>query len=417
MSQATAAPASPATAPPTPIAAAVQRAVSWSVEDAGDAVILRSPTCVSIRPDTWRATLIDALRQHPDVAVVGCKRLDPAGHVFSMGEFVVHPKSFHHHGLGVVGQNFRFVEEADLITGGVMAIRRDAFERAGGEAALQGGALGMIELGLRIRRDIGRCIVVPQAVAVDASTVQSTPAEDAAFRDRWKFDWRVADLDDVRAAHRGTGLLWNARFHASGLPFEKYTERGPLVWESYKAYEPFRQRAHHIAGLAKKMCPPGSGVLVDVGSGDGFFSSLFAKEGVKVLGFDPEPDGVAVARRMTAEQTYPGPRPEFAVGRGDNLPFATGAARAVTLMDVIEHLPNPVPILRELTRILAPGGQLLVITPEWRYGTSSDPTYHLTEYTCNELNQQINNVGGLRVTSLGRISGVYHDAVALATRV
>jgi 2-polyprenyl-3-methyl-5-hydroxy-6-metoxy-1,4-benzoquinol methylase len=56
-------------------------------------------------------------------------------------------------------------------------------------------------------------------------------------------------------------------------------------------------------------------------------------------------------------------------------------------MDVIEHLPNPVPILRELTRILAPGGQLLVITPEWRYGTSSDPTYHLTEYTCNELNQ------------------------------
>lgn len=404
------------TAPATD-AASTPPAPRWTVEITGDIAFLRSPACVAIEPADWRDVLAGVLANHPDVASVGCKRLDANGRIFSMGDFIVHPKSFHHHAYGMQSHDLRFAEEADLMIGGAIAVRRAAFERAGGEATLHAGRLGAMELGLRLRRDSGRCLVVPQAAATDAVEVNSTPVDDADFRRRWGFDWRAADLEELRAAHSGTGLLWNARFHAPGMPFIKYEQRGALVWESYQKFEPFQKRTHHIAAMVKQFCPPERGLLVDVGSGDGFFSHTFAKLGLSVLGVDPEPRGVEVATRMTSAQEYPGQRPRFILGRGDSLPVETGAAAGVTLMDVIEHLPNPVRLLREISRILAPGGHFIVITPEWRNGVSADATYHLTEYTLHELLNQLNAIPGFRVADSGRIGGIYHDAIGIAQRV
>jgi 2-polyprenyl-3-methyl-5-hydroxy-6-metoxy-1,4-benzoquinol methylase len=410
------------TSPPAAIPLAVARpaAAKWSVKrlDSG-VVILRSPTAADPEPANWVGVLSGFLHGSPGVVCIGAKRLDPSGAVFSMGEFVVHPKGFHHHGAGVDGRCWRFAEEVDLIAGGVMAVDEKAFDAAGGEAAL-GGALGAILLGLMLRKRGGRGLAVPQAVVVDTATPEPGADEANRFRATWGFDWQAADLDAVRAAHPRSGLLWNARFHAPGMPFEKYRDRGALVWESYQKAEVFRKRAHHIAGLAKQVCPPGpgSGVLLDVGSGDGFFCHLFALQGIEVIGVDPEPLGVKQAQLQTGEQRYPagGKPPQFRVGQGTALPVPDASVAAVSLMDVIEHLPNPVAVLREIARVLRPGGKFMCITPSWQFGGSSDAVYHLTEYTLAELVRQVGAIPGLTVVNTGAIGGVYRDIIVVAEK-
>jgi ubiquinone/menaquinone biosynthesis C-methylase UbiE len=52
----------------------------------------------------------------------------------------------------------------------------------------------------------------------------------------------------------------------------------------------------------------------------------------------------------------------------DTLPFADATFDLVTCNMVFEHLPDPPPIFQEMSRVLAPGGTLMVHTPNtWNY--------------------------------------------------
>ena len=60
---------------------------------------------------------------------------------------------------------------------------------------------------------------------------------------------------------------------------------------------------------------------------------------------------------------------------GEALPFRDSSFRAVTSMDVIEHVQIPERYLRELGRVLAPGGRaVLTVVNRW---AARDPHYHL----------------------------------------
>jgi SAM-dependent methyltransferase len=398
-------------------------AVHWQINHGTDGlVVVRGAQTPDPEPADWRDRLAWFIANTPGVAMVGAKRFLPTGHVFSLGEFVIHPKGFHHVGKGVDGKAYRFPEECDTIAGGVVVINESTFDEVEGERILEElGSLGMLGLGLAIRRAGGRVLAAPQAGVVDTFSPALNDAETAAFLDEFGFDWVAPDLDYVREAHAGQGLLWNAYFHAGMMPFEKYDQRGALCWEGYKGHEAFRQRAHHLAQLVAKFTNAPDGVgghTLDVGSGDGLFTHLFALEGCKVFGIDPEPEGVAQATQMCAQQTYPEGKvaPEFKVGRGDAIPFESETAACVSLFDVIEHLNNPIGVLNEISRVLKPGGHFICVTPAWQFGASSDAVYHGYEYTVEELNRQINAANGMQVIHNGQIGGVYRDLVAIARK-
>lgn len=392
--------------------------VRWEHQRAGGVVVIRHRSAIDIQPAAdWPNALVAFLGQGGNVAMVGAKRLDPSGKVAAMGEFVIHPKGFHHHGKGVLAQAYRFPEEVDTIAAGVAVINQEVFDEIDGEALLGWGQLGLMALGLAVRQTGRRVLAVPQVLATDPFTPEYDDAEAEIFRGRFGFDWRCADMDEVAAAHFDDGLMWNARFHAAAMPFEKYQERGALVWESYQKAEFFRERAHHLASAAKQCCPDPEGLLLDVGCGDGFFSHLFAqREGIQVLGIDPEPEGVQQSRNMTADQQYPGPRPRFELGRGDDIPCENESIAAVTLFDVIEHLANPVVILREIARALRPGGKALIVTPGWQFGGSSDAVYHGFEYTMEELVRQVSSIPGFTIAHTGQITGIYRDLIVVAQK-
>lgn len=104
---------------------------------------------------------------------------------------------------------------------------------------------------------------------------------------------------------------------------------------------------------------PGRGRLVEVGSSMGLLLQAFASDGWDVLGVEPDRN----AWRHAVERL--GLRCLNGTLEGARLPDAS--ADAVVMLHVIEHLPDPSATLREIHRVLRPGGHLVLETP--RYDT------------------------------------------------
>jgi len=51
------------------------------------------------------------------------------------------------------------------------------------------------------------------------------------------------------------------------------------------------------------------------------------------------------------------------VGSAESLPFPNESFDTATMLEVIEHLKNPEKALQEIKRILKPGGQVIISTP------------------------------------------------------
>ncbi len=398
-------------------AVSVASSGDWRLNAEGhDALVVIQHATVDrshIAPADWLDRFAAYLRDLPNVSVVGAKRISAGRKLLSMGEFIIHPKGFHRLGEGLSADAFRFPEEVDAIGGGVVAIDRAAWDQLGGlDEAM--GPLALLDLSLRARRAGGRCIVVPDVMVQDELTLTRRVPEDEYFAQRWGFGRLSADLDILRQRWAGTGLLWNVRFWGAALPFEKYDQRPALHWKSYAEVEPFRQRADHLVTMLRNLTP--RGLAVDLGCGDGLYAHLLAMQGVAVIGFDPEPSAIEQANQATKDQTYPAKRPRFERLAPGPLPLEGGAAGTVFMLDVIEHLPNPTAVLREASRLVTPGGHLIVSTPAWQYGGTSDPTYHVCEYTMPELERQIEAVTGMRVVNRAQITGIYRDIIAIARR-
>lgn len=104
---------------------------------------------------------------------------------------------------------------------------------------------------------------------------------------------------------------------------------------------------------------PNGGKIVEVGSGLGYLLRSFKDTGWEVLGVDPWRELPSFTQRVHGIETIPTTL-ELA-----GLPDAS--ADVVVMLHVIEHVPDPVATLREIRRVLKPGGHMVIETP--RYDT------------------------------------------------
>ncbi len=95
--------------------------------------------------------------------------------------------------------------------------------------------------------------------------------------------------------------------------------------------------------------------ILDLGCGDGTFAQAALTEPLDA-GIDPSPVAVAEARRR-------GMHRDLRVGDGGALPFDDGSYATVLSNSVLEHIPEIEPTLREVRRVLRPGGQFVFTTP------------------------------------------------------
>lgn len=95
--------------------------------------------------------------------------------------------------------------------------------------------------------------------------------------------------------------------------------------------------------------------ILDVGCGSGALLGMLGAKGFQVTGLDFSPEASAIALREHGVRVV--------VGSLAEARFADRSFDVVTLFHVMEHVPDPAPVLAEVARILKPGGRLIVQVP------------------------------------------------------
>ncbi len=109
------------------------------------------------------------------------------------------------------------------------------------------------------------------------------------------------------------------------------------------------------AAIAKANLPPNA-VVADVGTGTGFVAAGLASRAARVIGFDASPDMLAVARRNLAQFA----NAEFREATGDQLPVSSEMFDGVFANMYLHHAPDPLATIKEMARVLKPGGVLCI---------------------------------------------------------
>jgi 2-polyprenyl-3-methyl-5-hydroxy-6-metoxy-1,4-benzoquinol methylase len=139
--------------------------------------------------------------------------------------------------------------------------------------------------------------------------------------------------------------------------------------ESPDAYADYRSKEidHIVSEVQRNRINIAGAVVLDFGCADGAISQRYLECGAaKVIGVDINPREIERARTKHTD-----PRLEFHVSTTTTLPLPDQSVDVIISYDVFEHVEYPEKILRELKRVLRPGGQILIGTWGWRHPFAS----------------------------------------------
>jgi SAM-dependent methyltransferase len=128
--------------------------------------------------------------------------------------------------------------------------------------------------------------------------------------------------------------------------------------------------------------------VLDLGCGAGRHAFEALRRGASVVALDADASELRGVADMVAAMDAEGEVPPGAAARtvrGDatRMPFPDGAFDRVIAAEVLEHIPDDWQALREIARVLRPGGRLAVTVPAW-----------LPERICWRLSDDYHNVPG-----------------------
>jgi len=124
---------------------------------------------------------------------------------------------------------------------------------------------------------------------------------------------------------------------------------------------------------------PGERVL-DVATGTGMVArDLVRRYDVEVVGLDQSPQMLAAARARLARSPELAARVTLLEGQAEQLPFADGAFDHLTFTYLLRYVDDPAATLRELARVVKPGGRIATL----EFGEPGGEPWHAlwTAYT------------------------------------
>jgi SAM-dependent methyltransferase len=126
--------------------------------------------------------------------------------------------------------------------------------------------------------------------------------------------------------------------------------------------------------------------ILDVGCGTGANLLMLSKFG-DAEGVDVSEDALAFCRERGLENVK--------LGAAEQLPYEDGTFDLVTALDVVEHLDDDLAGLREMRRVLRPGGRVLLFVPTFMFlwGLQDDVSNHRRRYRMPELGRVLEQAG------------------------
>jgi len=147
--------------------------------------------------------------------------------------------------------------------------------------------------------------------------------------------------------------FWQA--HPCGTKFSDAAPGTQLFFERVAAHRYATE--WHIPAAADFAAASGKRVL-EIGCGLGTDGARFARAGADYTGVDLTEAAIDLARRNFAFQQLPG---EFRTADAENLEFADGSFDVVYSHGVLHHTPDTARAIREVHRVLRPGGRAIVM--------------------------------------------------------
>jgi ubiquinone/menaquinone biosynthesis C-methylase UbiE len=179
-----------------------------------------------------------------------------------------------------------------------------------------------------------------------------TPPQSGHWREAWELVGRSlgedATTDRDLAALAGVIEARASRSHSF------FDSVGP-EWDALrKVWSDDLLRARALA----RLIPPGLRVA-DIGTGTGVLALELARAGLRVVAVDHSARMLDAARAKLGRD--PGLEIDLRLGDASSLPLADGEVDAAFAHMVLQYLASPVDALREMARVVAPGGSVVVI--------------------------------------------------------
>jgi ubiquinone/menaquinone biosynthesis C-methylase UbiE len=167
----------------------------------------------------------------------------------------------------------------------------------------------------------------------------------------------VTELESTSAAAQGLKTqvrgYWNAA--PCGTQFTDLDRGTEAFFDQVERYryehQPFMLDACRFTRFNGKS-------LLEIGCGLGTDSLQFARGGAHVTALDLTPESVALAEKHFALR---GQKGTFVVGDAENLPFPDNSFDVVYSFGVLHHTPDTPKAIREVYRVLKPGGQAVIM--------------------------------------------------------
>ena len=142
---------------------------------------------------------------------------------------------------------------------------------------------------------------------------------------------------------------------------QEYKERSKSHFDEMSSIYPnalgkYTEPMHYA--LIKELDGKKFKTLLDVGCGNGIFLSMVLnKLDVEVSGIDISPEMIEKSKELLDG------RADLKVGDSEHLPWNDGYFDIVTCSASFHHYPSPELVLKEMKRVLRPGGILMIADP------------------------------------------------------
>lgn len=389
----------------------------------------------------WVSRLSAIFDQAPArMGMVGPKQLRPDLKIHAFGDFVLHPHGYIHYAAGMPRDAVQHPLEVDHVMGCFYCCRKAVFDDIGGydEDFLRGQT---IDFGLRARLRGWTCLAHPDIEYIHQHSLRkgrATKADTAdgirqtldTFEQKWGFSRLAPDLEEVRRRYAGTGLMWNRLLSGPG---ETGAASAPTIQDSQWgrfATDPAVQAAVNlrlkvILDVIRQSAIPRR--LLILGAGEGLLLHLLARQGVPCLGLDDRAELVQLGRQCMKNQTYAKAAPQLELMQGNRIPLPDGQVDMVLIDGMLERWWNPVGLLNEAWRVLAPCRLLTVVSRRTSAAdAAADPSvpvqFHRLmttgrTYAWSELLGQVQHARGWQVVVDPASDDRSRDMVVIARRV